>query len=534
MKEREKCSPAEAEGAIVQDNNTNEFKTVSVSKSRLEKFICGICGAEYEFPETIYTKIAGYCRACGRDTIFEKVDAEIAPPIDIFLDENHRFVPKKLADFIREDHHFITFSDTEELYVYEEGIYRPGGESLIKGLCEKYLSKENSTYRTNEIINHIRRSTYIDRNEIDNNIELLCVNNGILNIITGELMPHTPDIVFLSKIPVTYNPGADCPKIKEFFRQVLYIEDLPAIQEIFGYCLYRSYPIHKAAMFIGEGSNGKSKTIGLLRKFLGQDNVSSKELRELVNDRFATVELYGKLANVCAEITAEALKRTGIFKALTGQDLITAARKFKGSFSFENYAKLIFSANKLPLTSDNSYAFYRRWVLISFPNTFEGENADPNILEKLTTPEEMSGLLNWALEGLHRLLKNGDFTYGKTVEEVQELYEELSDPLYAYVKEYLEVSPGEAIAKDELYEHYVKWCKERKLPITAKNMLTKELNKHLPEVRTGYIGPRGNTKPAYRNIAWKQLEAEIDERGNEGQVYLDIGLGGSDVGLGGS
>jgi len=494
-------------------------------------FKCLRCGAKIELPDTPFIRVTGFCEECGRDTIFKKINAE--PPIELFF-EDKEFVAKKLADFIREDYHFITFSDTEELYVYEEGIYRPGGESLVKGLCEKYLGKENSTYRTNEVVNHIKRATYINRNEIDNNIELLCVSNGILNIRTLKLMPHTPDIIFLNKIPVNYNPEADCPKTKQFFNEVCYADDIPTIQELFGYCLYRDYPIHKAAMFIGEGFNGKTKTIGLLGKFLGQENVRSKELRELVNDRFAVFDLYGKLANACAEITSEALKRTGIFKAITGQDLITAARKFKGSFPFKNYAKLIFSANELPISPDKTYAFYRRWILLSFPNTFQGENADPNILEKLTTPEELSGLLNWALEGLHRLLKNGDFTYGKTVAEVQEQYEELSDPLYAYVKEYLEVSHGEAIAKDELYEHYVKWCKERKLPVTAKNMLTKELSKHLPEMRTGYIGPRGNTKPAYRNIAWKQLEAEIDEQGNEGQMYLDVGLGGSDVGLGGS
>jgi len=494
-------------------------------------FRCLRCGAETKLPDTLIFQIAGYCKECERDTIFKKVGAE--PPVELFFDDK-LFVPKKLADFIREDYRFVTFDDTDELYVYGEGIYCPGGESLVKGLCEKYLGKEASTWRVNEVMNHIKRTTYINRSKIDAGINLICVENGILNLKTKKLMPHTPDVVFLNKIPIVYNPDADCPRVKQFFEEVCYIEDIQTIGELFGYCIYRDYPVHKAAMFLGEGSNGKSKTIALLRKFLGQNNVSSKELGELVNDRFAAIELYGKLANVCAEITADALKRTGIFKALTGQDLITAARKFKGAFSFVNYAKLIYSANKLPMTGDKSYAFYRRWILLSFPNTFEGENADPNILEKLTTPEEMSGLLNWALQGLYRLLKNGDFTYGKTVEEVQEQYEELSDPVYAYVKEYLEVSPGEAIAKDELYEHYVKWCKERKLPITAKNMLTKELNKHLPEMRTGYIGPRGNTKPAYRNIAWKQLEAEIDERGNEGQVYLDVGLGGSGTGLGGS
>ncbi|RKY63404.1 MAG: hypothetical protein DRQ02_12655 [Candidatus Latescibacterota bacterium] len=491
-------------------------------------YICQRCGKEWELPDGLSSILTRECDCCDngqRATILIKKGA--ISPIDAFFDpDTGKFIPKKLAEEIQQQHHFITFEDTGEIYHYDGGIYHNNGEAVIRSICERILRKEASIHRVNEVVDHIRRSTYMDRSQISDSVDLLCVGNGILNLSTKELQPHTPKKIFLNKIPVDYNPAADCPRIKQFFNEVCYEEDIPTLQELFGYCLYRSYPIHKAAMFLGEGSNGKSVTINLLRKFLGHENVSSKELRELINDRFAVVELYGRLANVCADISPDALKRTGIFKALTGGDLITGARKFKGSFSFVNYAKLIFSANKLPMSPDKSYAFYRRWILISFPNTFEGENRNPNILEEISTPEELSGLLNWALEGLDRLLKNGDFSYSKTVNEIAEQYEQLSDPIYAYVNEFLKVELDGAIAKDELYEHYVKWCRERKLPVTAKNMLTRELAKHLPELRPGYIGGKGNQRPAYRNIAWKEMDNNEGNDEQAQQARFKDGMGG--------
>src|SRR5208283_2759033 len=92
------------------------------------------------------------------------------------------------------------------------------------------------------------------------------------------------------------------------------------------------------------------------------------------------------------------------FKMLTGGDSIGTEKKFKDEYSFVNYAKLIFSANKPPkVTDEDSYAFWRRWILIEFPNQFGDDKKDPEILNKLTAEAELSGLLNWALEGLARL-----------------------------------------------------------------------------------------------------------------------------------
>jgi len=293
------------------------------------------------------------------------------------------------------------------------------------------------------------------------------------------------------------------PINKKVFSEVVYKHDISVLQEFIGYCLYKKYHIHKATMFLGGGKNGKSTAINLLIALLGKENVANKELQEIIYNRFATSSLYGKLLNASADISSKALSKTGKFKELTGGDYVEAEAKFKDSFNFTNYAKFLFSANALPKASDDSYAFYRRWILISFPNTFDGKTCDPNLLEKLTTEEELSGFLNWAVDGLQRLLANGEFSYGKTVEDVMELYKTLSDPVYAYCTEFLKNQIGGHILKENLYKHYVKWCKEKQLPIIPKNILTGNLAKHLSDIKMGRIGGKGNQKPAYLDIGWK-------------------------------
>jgi len=410
-------------------------------------------------------------------------------------------------------YHFFTTKDSEELYWYNGGYYETKGEQIIKDQVEYFLGENTTEHAKNEVTGYIRDKNYQDREIFSPDPNLINMQNGVYNIMIQEITEHSPDYYFLNEIPVIYDPKAKCPKITQFIKEVVYEQDIPVLQELFGYCLYRKYHIHKACMFLGGGRNGKSTTLSLLKSFLGEKNVSNKELQRLMYDKFGRKSLHGKLANIAPDISDKALETTGIFKALCGGDRVNADVKFKDDFDFLNTAKLIFSANKLPKSEDNSYAFFSRWILISYPNTFEGKNCDPYILDEITTPEELSGLFNRSIEGLSRLLSTGSFSYGKTVEEVMDQYKTMSDPVYAYCQEFLKCETGKHILKADLREHYVNWCKKTKLPIVPGNILTQELANHLPELRTGQPGGRGKRKPAYMNITWQEnngKNAEID------------------------
>jgi putative DNA primase/helicase len=153
-------------------------------------------------------------------------------------------------------------------------------------------------------------------------------------------------------------------------------------------------------MLIGEGSNGKSTLLAVLRFLLSNQNVKAISLQDLCMDKFASADLYQMFANIASETPSKRIDESDVFKSLTeGVTLIRAQKKYGQPFHFVNYAKLIFCANKVPPYKDKDYAYYRRWILILFNVRF-GNDAlpkDENILEKITTPEEMSGLLNWSL-----------------------------------------------------------------------------------------------------------------------------------------
>ena len=408
------------------------------------------------------------------------------------------------------DYHFVTTTDTKEIYYYNGGIYHSQGENIIRNISEEYMEQLSSKHGKNEIEDHIRDKNYKPRTIFNTPKHLINLANGIYNLRTKQLIPHNPKYFFINEIPVEYNPDAKCPKIIKFLKEVIDEKNIPCIQEFIGYCLFRDYPIHKAFMFIGSGKNGKSTTINLITTFLGRTNIANKELQQLTYDKFAKSKLYGRLINAAADISSSSLGSTGTFKGLTGGDYTDAEKKFMDSFEFKNYAKMVFSANTLPKTKDDSYAFYRRWILINFPNTFEGKECEPYILDKLTTPQEMSGLFNWAIKGLERLLKQNKFTYEKTVEDIRNQYKTLSDPVFAFCQKFLTSETSGYLIKKDVYKRYNEWSNENDLPVTPKNMFTQDLEKHLPNMQSGRSRINGRLTQVYNYINWK-MEKTVDE-----------------------
>jgi putative DNA primase/helicase len=232
-------------------------------------------------------------------------------------------------------------------------------------------------------------------------------------------------------------------------------------------------------------------------------------LHQLGDGRFGAIGVKDKLANLYPDLDKRALYTTGLFKILTGNDSVTVDRKFKELVTFKNYAKLIFSANALPMTPDISYAFFRRWIILNFPNKFQGEKCDPFILDKITTKEEMSGLFNWAVLGLHELLSRKEFPSTKSVSETENEYLRLSCSTDAFVKECLIFEPASFISKSNLYEVYATWTEKHRLLIEEQRKLTSSLMKIIPKVRQAQ--PRNENGKPERGWQGVKLKDEIIE-----------------------
>jgi P4 family phage/plasmid primase-like protien len=386
-----------------------------------------------------------------------------------------------VKDFLKTHSVYTTKNDiATEMWVYDGGIYKPNGKTEIKIYLRNLLGEDYKTTIISSVTQKIEADTAINQEDlfINEDIALIPVANGIYNWKTKELLEFSPKYKFFSKMPAIYNPQQDCPKIKQFFKDILIDEnDIKVIQELFGYVLYRDYRFEKAFMFLGNGRNGKGKTLELMKLFIGAENCANVTLTQLENDNFALSTLFGKSANLSADISKTALKETGNFKSLTGHDLITAPRKFLPPISFVNHAKMIFLANELPQTYDDSIGFFDRWIMMDFKFRFHDvakypliknpikfdKIADTEMITKLTTPEEMSGLLNWSLEGLYRLLAQNGFSFSTSTDDVKRKWKLRSSTFLTFFDECVDKDGTQFITKEDLREAYNKFCEQHQV-----------------------------------------------------------------------
>ena len=373
---------------------------------------------------------------------------------------------------------YKTNRESEQIYHYKGGIYNRNGENQIKEAVHEILSGTESTSLCSEIIGKVQRGTYIDPNAFfDHEEHRIVLENGILDLDDYSLIPHDPEWLSLNKFPVHYDKNAECPGILKFISEIARKEDIPLLQEWTGYNLWIfGYPAQKAMLLVGDGGNGKSTFIGILEALIGRQNRSAVSLHELEENRFAKADLFGKASNLYPDLPDRDLKGTGMFKMLTGGDPIRAEDKNIKAWTYHNVAKLTFSCNAVPRVPEDSTAFFRRWFIVEFPYSFEGtKQEDRDLKERLTTDKkEMSGFLNWALEGLQRLRANGwKFSNGKTVEIVKEDYIVRSDPYKAFVLHCVIEDSNSQVKKDGLYSAYKEHCEIHKVASRSRDAFFK-------------------------------------------------------------
>ena len=313
------------------------------------------------------------------------------------------------------------------------------------------------------------------------NPNILNVENGLLNLQTHEVKPHNPYYLSNVRIPVTYradaawevnstgkpviNPETGNPKlttagkdIQRFITSIVPLDAIDLIYEMSGYCLWAQARYDQGFILIGSGANGKGTLLNLITAMTGKANISNVPAQDLCESRFKSAELFGKLANVCADIPATPIKDSSQIKMITSGDNISAERKHQHPFEFRPFATLLFSANEIPRSRDKTHAFYRRWSFIPFPNRFEGKEKDENIITRLTKPENLSAFLQLSVEGLKRLWEQGSFSSSPSANAIMNEYKVSNDSVAAFISEYVIESPSSQIARQQLYNKYKEYC----------------------------------------------------------------------------
>ena len=451
------------------------------------------------------------------------------PDTDYYLIVNEKTGTVKIneklfADDLTTAYYFKTIQDTEEVLYYKEGYYHYEGEAIIGAECERVFGAYIKTKNVTEILNHIRRATYIKRSELNKDNSVLPLQNGLFSLTTHTINSFSPGVLITYKLSVEYNPNADCPNIKKFIEEILNPEDIPIVQEYFGYTLLPAFPAHKSLWMYGIGRNGKSQLISLLSKMLGDENTVSVPIEEFDGwHRFSTARLFGKLLNVTSEPGVEKPLKSGLFKKIIGGDRISAEIKGKQqTIDFVNFSKFIVLGNIFPQVTDPSLAFWDRLIVVEFPNSFVG-NFIPDIAEKLIKEDGgLSGFFNWCLEGLKRLKKNGfTFTITKNTEEMKLEFEKMSNPVMAFIKEECVITMDKKIPKGELYNAYKDYCGDGNYKIAGKA----DFSKQIGELR----GVDGKKIRYEGRVTWCWIGITLQDENNTTIENVDIAIENVDI-----
>lgn len=383
---------------------------------------------------------------------FQKIGKKSGEPYDILDD--------KIAEYITQKQLRVIVLNGVP-YLYRRGYYlRDEDGKVLKAYIKALIWPELVTIgRINRVYNLILADYRLTKkNEEINQYPAYWINfrNGMYDPVLQVMHPHQPEYYSINQVPHEYDPDAEYHgTVAEKFLEGIFpdIQDREMFLAFCGYCMTMDTSLQKFMIIIGVPGSGKSTAINLLIAAVGAENVSCITLQDL-NERFTPTELLGKLLNACADLPKRALDQVDAIKRITGEDLVKGEYKGGKVFAFRSYAKLIFSANEMPVNLDEkSDAFYRRMLSIEVMQ--KGEEI-PNLKEGLAS--SMLGFIRECVAALTRLyttVKEIDSPNSKRL--VHEYHRE-SDNVQAFLDDWIERKPGERIERTGLFKLYKNYC----------------------------------------------------------------------------
>lgn len=326
----------------------------------------------------------------------------------------------------------------------------------------------------------------------------------IYDIETGESFEASPEYFATNPIDWEVSHDPSTPNMDRIFKEWVGGDYVETLYQIIAYSMLSDYPIHRLFCLIGSGLNGKSCFLKLLKKFIGHENTASTELDRLMSSRFEVTRLHKKLLCLMGETNFTEMKQTAMIKSLTGQDEIPFEYKNRTPFSGENYAKLIIATNNLPSTTDKTEGWYRRWMIIDFPNKF---NEKKDILLDIPL-EEYNNLATRCLLCLKNLLQAREFAKEGTIEERMKRYEDRSDPIGKFIAEFTTEDYNSYIFKFDFEKRLNQWCEENRFRKIAESTIGRKMKQKGIEVgrrEADWLKEGvGNRLRCWEGVKWKE------------------------------
>ena len=417
------------------------------------------------------------------------------------------------------DVHVCVRRDNGSLWAYAGGVWKPEGERALRHAGRQALSASNYGANVLAELKAQARSdprVEIDADEFGVETGYLSVENGLVDLETaangaGEDARRDlrPDDHALTQLPVEYDPNAEYDEWARLVDEWAEAGRADALQEYVGYCLHiGALPIHRALLLVGSGANGKGTFLATVRSLLGRENTTSIELQTL--------------ANIDDDLSARKLGAgLGMFKKLIAGDRVRARRLYQDGFEFDAVGKHLYAANEVPKVNvpDGDEAFWRRWLLVEFPNYYPPADRDPELPDRLTEPESLSGVLNWAINGWHRLLEEGHFTNEERLaHDKRERWQAWGDSAEQFVSECVENDPeATRLTTAEAHRRYMAWCREKDLDPVGQQKFTTALKKEDVGYGTS-VRVNGSVQRGYKALGLSDDVPDLGDDSRQGRL----------------
>jgi len=426
------------------------------------------------------------------------------------------------------DKYFIkTNQFTKEMYIYKEGIWKPNGEYFIEqeilNIRADWLNKDRT-----EIIKKIQITTYFEKSPFDHK-NIIVVENGSIHLdklVNNEdyFLDFSEKDLVTNKIPVNYNPRAECPKINEFINLVTqnqktqidtdkfrkYLKEIPAD------ILNNHYQSQKLHMLIGDGNNGKGTYLRLLENFFGLENFTTLGLEYLYEGSFQTYILENSMFNAIGDTNDHYVRDTGFLKKLSGEDYFSCnIKNVRKPYQFHNKSKMILASQYGPKSNEDNTGWWRRFTFSDWLYTIPEEEQKPDYEKELTTENEKSGFLNLVLASYIEFYHNKfKFSLDKDlkIEDLRKINLLKSNPIKLFFEIIVQDGDEETdfFVKKDLFKIYDFWSEENNARKYKENAFHRAIKKEFPDLRQKLI----NDHRSYRGIRLTNLGNEYFNRIN--------------------
>jgi len=369
----------------------------------------------------------------------------------------------------------ITTGPGDSLFTYNkaEHVWSETESRYVKSFIYNKMDPHPRSSQVDEAYKVMTLQNAADPNFFDRNEGFVNMQNGVYQIDNGEILPHDKKYGFKNKVNYSYDEKATCPKFEKFLAEIFLGDQtsIDFIQEYMGYIVSGdSCWVHKAAIFYGEGRNGKSTLNEVIEGMVGSDNTSHISMKKISKPE-SYYSVADKLVNLADENGNDSLADSETFKSAVSGGDVEVKKLYSQPYTVKNKAKFIFNCNSLPYSRDKSAGLYRRLIILSFEAEFDDENGtvDKHINKKLLA--ELPGIFNFAMEGYRRLKKNESFTEPKTAKENMAIFTDAQNDVEDWFSDHIVIGEGGNLRSRDAYQSYTRYCddlgKRDKMPSTS-------------------------------------------------------------------